>query len=197
MIKEDFKALGDMSTYLFNEIEYWLNYDGKIAEEKKSEIGKISKGLIQTENNRTFAEAVISNKKSDIATVLIFNGNFDARLYALTVAYDYDKEVPMMLYFPITIKTVQDYIKFIQEVFSKLDQIYLECIDYEEEKQILKNIKSLLTEGLFPQKLQHYKIELNELFYGHKYKWKEELKRQFVQKQLKLIPDKKGNLRIG
>lgn len=34
MIKEDFKALGDMSTYLFNEIEYWLNYDGKIAEEK-------------------------------------------------------------------------------------------------------------------------------------------------------------------
>ena len=25
-------------------------------------------------------------------------------------------------------------------------------------------------------------------------KWEEELKRQFVQKQLKLIPDKKGNL---
>lgn len=102
----------------------------------------------------------------------------------------------MFCYFPETIKTKQEYLEFIQNVFSKLDEIFLICNDYKQELKILKNIKLLLNKFIYNVD-KFGKIEANEIKFNQNYHWLQAIKDKNKAKQLELIPDKKGNLIIS
>lgn len=71
MKNENFDALGEMSSNLFDSIVFWLNQDEYHGEYKNT----IPVGNFMTNNGRLFYEAVIENKNGDLAESLIINGN--------------------------------------------------------------------------------------------------------------------------
>ena len=195
MKKEDFASLGYIDGFNLSKINYWL----KTVEQTKEELDEIKKiptGLIKTKYNRTFADAVIANCKGDLASQLIYKGNYDIRLFATAIAYNEDDIIDVFCYFPETIKTKQEYLEFIQNVFSKLDEIFLICNDYKQELKILKNIKLLLNKFIYNVD-KFGKIEANEIKFNQNYHWIQAIKDKNKVKQLELIPDKKGNLTIS
>lgn len=195
MKKEDFASLGYIDGSNLSKINYWL----KTVEQTKEELDEIKKiptGLIKTKYNRTFADAVIANCKGDLASQLIYKGNYDIRLFATAIAYNEDDIIDVFYYFPETIKTKQEYLEFIQNVFSKLDEIFLICNDYKQELKILKNIKLLLNKFIYNVD-KFGKIEANEIKFNQNYHWLQAIKDKNKVKQLELIPDKKGNLTIS
>ena len=195
MKKEDFASLGYIDGSNLSKINYWL----KTVEQTKEELDEIKKiptGLIKTKYNRTFADAVIANCKGDLASQLIYKGNYDIRLFATAIAYNEDDIIDVFCYFPETIKTKQEYLEFIQNVFSKLDEIFLICNDYKQELKILKNIKLLLNKFIYNVD-KFGKIEANEIKFNQNYHWLQAIKDKNKVKQLELIPDKKGNLIIS
>lgn len=195
MKKEDFASLGYIDGSNLSKINYWL----KTVEQTKEELDEIKKiptGLIKTKYNRTFADSVIANCKGDLASQLIYKGNYDIRLFATAIAYNEDDIIDVFCYFPETIKTKQEYLEFIQNVFSKLDEIFLICNDYKQELKILKNIKLLLNKFIYNVD-KFGKIEANEIKFNQNYHWLQAIKDKNKVKQLELIPDKKGNLTIS
>ena len=131
-----------------------------------------------------------------MASQLIYKGNYDIRLFATAIAYNEDDIIDVFCYFPETIKTKQEYLEFIQNVFSKLDEIFLICNDYKQELKILKNIKLLLNKFIYNVD-KFGKIEATEIKFNQNYHWLQAIKDKNKAKQLELIPDKKGNLIIS
>lgn len=86
--------------------------------------------------------------------------------------------------------------EFIQNVFSKLDEIFLICNDHKQELKILKNIKLLLNKFIYNVD-KFGKIEANEIKFNQNYHWLQAIKDKNKVKQLELIPDKKVNLIIS
>ncbi|MBQ6324092.1 MAG: hypothetical protein IJI22_04630 [Bacilli bacterium] len=88
---EAFDEIGHIDDDTLRLISYWLDYNGS-NQDIIDEVLNIPDGRIITYNGRTFAEAVIAEKKGYLALPLIANGNHDQRLYELNNQYLEDLE---------------------------------------------------------------------------------------------------------
>lgn len=173
MLEEDFEAIGEICVCTFENIMYWLNYDGDISRTSKEEIEKIKTGLFLTCKNRTFIDAIIENKNTVLAWVYIMLGNKDIRLYTLYTMYD---DTPIFAFRRMgdMTKNKEEYILFIKSYFNELEKEYEKISDREEKLNFLRKIKSNFNLEICPK--QYGQITLNMREY------------KFV-KELKLIED--------
>lgn len=176
MGSEDWDALGDIDADLVNNVAYWLNYDGKIGEDRKNIIEKIPKGLIMTYNNRTFVDAILAERKADLALTFILNGNHDSRLY-LTVMLFNNKNINEGLLNCIhrDCYTAEKYTEFLNSVFSVIEDYYSTLDDLEEQVLFLMKVKPFIQGIKFPRDYKE-NIELAQLGKFETFGWQKQYK---------------------
>lgn len=172
IINEDFESLGFMSYDLIEKITYWLNYNGTIGKDDIDIIEGIKNGNIITVNNRTFIDALYANKQVDIAEMYIVNrGIINNKLFLTCILYG-KGELPKIIlnevhYF---IKEKEDYIGFLNDVFSLIEQEFNKIDSVEEKKQYLSKIRQAVPNIKYPKKYGEINISIKEYNWGKQYK---------------------------
>lgn len=172
IINEDFEALGFISYDLIEKITYWLNYNGNIGKDDIDIIEGIKNGNIITVNNRTFIDALYANKQVDIAEMYIVNrGIINNKLFLTCILYG-KGELPKIIlnevhYF---IKEKEDYIRFLNDVFSLIEQEFNKMDSVEEKKQYLSKIRQAVSNIKYPKKYGEINISIKEYNWGKQYK---------------------------
>lgn len=169
MINEDFEAIGEICVTTFENIMYWLNYDGDISRTLEEEIEKIRTGLFLTCKNRTFIDAIIENKNTDLAWVYIALGSKDIRLYTLYTMHDDESIFAFRNIGDIT-KNKEEYILFMKSYFDELEKEYEKLSDREEKLKFLRKIKSNFKLEICPEEYGHITLDMRE------YKFAKELR---------------------
>lgn len=172
IINEDFESLGFMSYDLIEKITYWLNYNRTIGKDDIDIIEGIKNGNIITVNNRTFIDALYANKQVDIAEMYIVNrGIINNKLFLTCILYG-KGELPKTIlnevhYF---IKEKEDYIRFLNDVFSLIEQEFNKMDSVEEKKQYLSKIRQAVSNIKYPKKYGEINISIKEYNWGKQYK---------------------------
>lgn len=172
IIEEDFDALGFVGYDLIEKITYWLNYNGTIGKDVIDKIEGIKNGNIITINNRTFIDALYTYKKADIAEMYIVNrGIIDSKLFLTCILYGEEKLSKIILnevhYF---IKEKEEYIGFLNDVFSLIEQEFNIIDNVEDKKQFLNKIKQSISNITYPKKYGEIDISIKEYNWGKQYK---------------------------
>ncbi len=170
-LDEDFEALGDIDSYLVEDIIFWLNYNGKIGKDKENEYKKIRDGSLITCRNRTFIDAICANRNHHMAYTYISMGNHDPRLYTTCLVYGDDdvENVLNLIHSSFEYRTGELYKKFINEIFLLVDQEFV-GIREDRRKNVLLHLKESLQVTRVPNNYD-VSIDLNT------YTWSKELKK--------------------
>lgn len=75
---EDFEAVGEIDSYFFENICYWLDYDN--SHYNKKIIEQLKNGTLLTVKNRTLIEAIYENKNSILAQIYLDRDLYDPKL---------------------------------------------------------------------------------------------------------------------
>lgn len=184
MGEEDWEALGYMDNDLVNDIARWLNYDDEIGKDRIDIIKNIPKGLIQTSKNRTFIDAIVAEHKAPLAQTFIYNGNHDVRLYLTVMIYGNEKnfdwhgvDVNLLnhIHSSFECNNAEEYEKFINQIFTGIEQYYLSISDIQEQQEFLKQIKIFIKQIKIPKRYKDDKkiIQIAKL---DSYNWQKNLK---------------------
>lgn len=181
MGSEDWDALGDMDTYLINNVAFWLNYDGKIGEDRKNIIEKIPKGLIMTDKDRTFVDAIVAERKVGLAETFILNGNHDVRLYLTIMLFGDDVIYEGLLnYIHRNCWNVERYIKFLSDVFTCIESYFSNIDDLREQGLFLMKIKPFIKGIKFPSDYRD-NAQLVQMSKFENFEWQKKYK-SFIKK---------------
>ena len=154
MIGEEWDLIGDSSTSLIDNIIFWLTYSEEITRENRYNVKAINDGSFITIKNRTFIDAIIADKRIDLAETYIRLGVKDIRLYILfmlnykddfhnindpmnTVNYVYKGTILNAYCYDDR----DDLIKFLSDIFVELDRMYNNIVDIDEKKEFLKLVR--------------------------------------------------------
>lgn len=178
MGSEDWDALGDIDTDLVNDVAYWLNYDGKIGENIKNIIEKIPKGLIMTDKDRTFVEAIVAEHKVSLALTFILNGNHDARLYLTSMIYGngdiVDGNLLNYVHSSPEYCTAKKYTEFLNNIFEEIENHYININNLREQGLFLVRIKPFIQGIRFPKDYKE-NTELVQLGKFETFGWQKKL----------------------
>lgn len=176
---EDWDALGDIDTDLIDDVAYWLNYDGKIGEDRKNIIEKIPMGLIMTDNDRTFVDAIVAERKVKLARTFILNGSRDPRLYLTAMLYDTNDIVDDSLLNLVHKKCYDSitYTTFLNSVFEEIEGLYISFNEMSQQKMFLMKVKPFIEQIRFPEGYQN-NPELIRLAQFDSFSWQKRMKKQ-------------------
>lgn len=179
MVAEDFEILGDMGFDTIESVTYWLNYDGEIGENIKDEIEAIPRGHLMTINNRPLYEAAIENNNFNLATIFLYNGNYDVRLF-LTVII----ETPITEFRDFSILDIifrdsdvdlSNCITFFNSLFSMLEEKYVLLESPEDKAEFLRKIKPYISSIRIPSEFKK-DIRMMQIAKMNKYSWQKALR---------------------
>lgn len=144
---EDFESLGELDFYLLGTVAEWATkYD--TDEKRTKRIEEITKGLIITYKDRTFAEAVIENGNVDAAFALIQNGNHDPRLYMTVILYEEQSEDFRSLLNKIHSSFIEPdvdrYCDFLECIFFQIGAHYDGLENAEQRLEFLNKVRLYL-----------------------------------------------------
>lgn len=166
---EDFEALGEMDSCLFDTIAYWLNYDGEIGKDSIEEINRIKNGSIITCNNRTFIEAIIENKKYLLADSYIQRGVMDIGLYLTCILEAPDDEFSpniLVSYHYNNTLDKQKFIDFLNNLLCQLEIEFLKIQDLSRQKYFLDRVKRVLESTTYPEEYGKIRLNIKEYEFG-------------------------------
>ncbi|MBQ2872995.1 MAG: hypothetical protein IJE89_03240 [Bacilli bacterium] len=174
MIGEEWDLIGESSTDLIDAIIDWLTYCEEIGKENTYDIEGIRNGNLITVNNRTFIDAIISDKQVDLAETYIRLGVKDIRLYILFMLYYKDEfyglNDPMNTINYVYKGTIlnaylpydrDDLIKFLSNIFSELDKIYNGLKKNADKKKFLSIVRFNINNFRYSKKIE--KISFDEV----------------------------------
>ena len=150
MLGEEWDLIGDASESLIDNIVHWLSfYDNDY------DTNAIVDGSLITYKGRTFIDAIVDDKRVDLAETYIRLGVKDIRLYILFMLgyrenmYDiYHPLHAINLVYHGTILNIYKYedrnelIKFLLEIFTELDKIYNSLRNDLEKKEFLDIVRA-------------------------------------------------------
>lgn len=174
MLGEEWDLIGDADFSLIKNIALWLGYDDETKKINEKDIQRILDGSFITCNNRTFIDAIVDEKRVDLAEAYIHLGVKDIRLYILFMLYYkddyYSVDHPMnemnFVYKGTILNAYRsndrdDLIKFLSNIFAELDKIYNGFNDIEKKVEFLSIIRFNI--GNFKFSKDFKKISLNEV----------------------------------
>lgn len=177
MSSEDWDSLGDIGADLINNVAYWLNYDGKIGEDRKKIIEKIPMGLIITDNNRTFVDAIVAERKANLALEFIANGNRDPRLYLTVMLFD-DENINegLLNYIHNDCYSAEKYVQNLNNIFLEIESYFLTIEKLNEQVSFLKKIKPFINGIRIPCDYKD-NVELVQISKFETFGWQKQIKR--------------------
>ena len=143
MMGEEWDLLDGLGEDLVEKIIFWLSYDKEIVKENNYNLEGIEKGTLLTFKGRTFIDAIVSEKRVDLAEMYIRLGVRDIRLYILFMLYYNDEYDTVNYVYGGTILNAYlpenrtDLVKFLSEVFTLLDNMYKDINETEKKKEFL------------------------------------------------------------
>ena len=168
MLGEEWDLLEDIGFSTIEGIALWLGYDDELFEENKEIIKKILNGTLMTCNGRTFIDAIVEEKKVELAECYIALGNSDVRLYILHMFCfkdEYDLNIIHDIYkgtilnkFCYECLSRKTIIWFLSNLFTELGNIYDKLIDVNEKIRFLEVVRNNIKNIRYSSKFE--KIEL-------------------------------------
>jgi len=169
---ENFEALGEIDSYLLDNIVFWLNYDGRIGQDKENEIKKIKDGTIMTVNNRTFIDAICANRNYSFAYNYILIGNHDSKLYSTCLMYGDDDHLDVLNLVRKNYEATNEnmYKMIFNNIFLQVDNDFNLIKSNKQKLYVLLNLKKAIGKTRIPN---NYDIK----FDSNSYTWSKELKK--------------------
>jgi len=171
MLGEEWDLIGDASESLIDNIVHWLSFYSDI---KDYDTKKIVDGSFITYKGRTFIDAIIADKRVDLAETYIRLGVEDIRLYILFMLnykddmYDIDHPMHTINYvYHGSILNIYNYddrdqlITFLSAIFIELDRIYSDLESDLERKEFLEIVRANVKGFKFSSKIG--KIRLTDV----------------------------------
>lgn len=161
-IEEDFVSLGEMNNNLIDDIVYWLNYDGEIGKNDVVNINGIDKGSLITKNNRTFIQCIVDEHQADMAETYIMRGVKDPKLYLTCILYgDFCLYKDILNYIHGFVTDKEEYTKFLTNIFSMLEEGYLNIESSRQKIQFLERVKLYIDSIQYPKEYGEIDIPID------------------------------------
>lgn len=169
MLGEEWDLLEDIGFTTIEGIALWLGYCDELFEENKEIIKNILNGTLMTCNGRTFIDAIVSEKKVELAECYIALGNSDIRLYILHMFYFKDEfniiddiyKGTILNKFCCECSSRKTVMWFLTNLFIELNKIYDKLTDNDEKIRFLNVVRNNIINIKYSEKFG--KINLNDV----------------------------------
>lgn len=149
ILAEDFILLGNLSNNVIEDVAFWLNYDGRLNNDKENIIEKLLNATLITKKNRTFKDAIIENRQAKSAYVWLNLGcKNDIDLMVCHILNINDIEEYNKCFYTnsslFQCNTKKELTDGLKEIISKIKNIYDNETNDNNKVNILNSLKSFL-----------------------------------------------------
>lgn len=146
MYAEDFESIGEVDSYLFDNICNWINYDEELGNEDLKK--QIETGTLITKQGRTFLDAIVANRNINFGELYTAMGVYNARVIVMLI----EQAGLGLSVVPIQLKIGAQ--EELDELYSHICERIEERFKEENESmEYLKIIKNGMSTMYFPKKL--------------------------------------------
>lgn len=156
MYSESWNEIGEIDYIFIKNICKWLSYGDNWDEM----IQKIITGEFLTYKNRTFIDAIIEEKRVELALNYIHLGNTNPRLFLLYIQEPKEFNQHNILNL-ISFDDKESYISYLKEIFNLIEEKYKSLTTMEDKIKMLQNIKPYIENIKYPK--AYGKIDLNDI----------------------------------